>query len=154
MGGERGLLEAREFDARRAFIPIPLQLPPPTFIQNGYAYASPPSSPVYRQCGLRTDKRGNNSQRWPSSHLAPLARVPPKQQQQQGTSTSTIGVPTPETWRVYGYYPSFPSSLATACAVSTRTQPSPAQYMRVRPPHSHRTVISLQTPQLSSGPYA
>ena len=120
-----------------------------------------PSAPVdpYSR-GLRTHKRGNNSQRWCrpcnrrcssqhhhlSSHRVPLERVPPTQQrQQQGTSTSTIEGPTPKAWRVYGYYPGFPSSSATAYAVSTRTPPSPALYMRARPPHSHRTAISLQT---------
>ena len=130
-------------------------------VKNGYANASPPSSPVYTS--RPTFAQFENSQAWETtrkdgaspatadpahstaarprtshlaprtSHLAPrtshrlpLERVPPTQQQQQGMSTGTTEEPTPATWRVYGYYPGFPSSSPTVCTVSTPTPPSPA----------------------------
>src|SRR5258706_7833929 len=64
----------------------------------------------------------------------------------------TTEEPTPETWRVYGYYPGFPSSSPTVWTVSRPTPPPPVSYMRTRPPYSHRTAMSLQTPPRPSCP--
>ena len=52
----------------------------------------------------------------------------------------------------YRYYPGLPSSPPTVCAVSTPTPPSPAPYIRTRPPHSHRSATPLHTLTRSSCP--
>src|SRR5258706_8170300 len=105
--------------------------------QNGYAYASAPSSPVH--AGRPTLARFEDPQAWETtredgagpatadpvhsttarprtSHLIPLERVLPTQQQ-QGTGMGMTEEPTPETWRVkqmlsFDYFGISPSTRA------------------------------------------
>lgn len=140
---------------------------------NGYAYASPPSSPACaRRPTLPQFEYPQTSQqppgivqplqppiqltspiqhRRPSSHLA--NEYLPQQQQHQGTGT--IEEPTPKTRRVYGYHPSFPSSFSPAVyAVSTPPPSSPAPYNAPAMMPPGYVSANSYTPQASSGPYA
>ena len=145
-------------------------------VQNGNAYAGPPSSPVYtsrlilalfRDPQPATCRSGKQPARMvhvpqpliqltaPPPVLAPCNEFP-------RTSASHIAAAGGHGYRydrkantinmaMYGYYPCLPLSSPTVCAVSAPT-PSPAPYMRTRPPHSHRSAIPLNTLTHSSCP--
>ena len=144
-------------------------------VQNGYAYAGPPSSPVYTrrptlaqfeyqqapqqpagmvqplQASIRLTSPIQH--RRPSSHLA--NEYLPQQQQQQQQSTYTTEEPTPKARRVYGYHPGFASSFSPAiCAVSTPPPQSPAPYMAPALAPPGYVPANPYTPQPSPGPYA
>jgi len=178
-------------DARRSETPIldrpmphfpstPVRpLPPHLFdhhqhrAQTGYAYASPPSSPVhvrrptlvqieYPQCARQTagmvaqplqpPTRFNSpvQHRRPSSHLA--NEYFPQHQLPYVPSTGIVEDPTSQTRRVYGYRPGFPSTFSPAVyAMPTPPPASPTLYMAPSLP----TYVSANpyTPQPSPGPY-
>ena len=144
--------------------------------QNGYAYASPPGSPVhvrratlaqyeYPQATQQTPgmvmqplqplNRHNSpvQHRRPSSHLANEYLPQHQPAYAQGTGTGAIEEPTPTMRPMYGYYPGFPPSYSPAVyAVPMPPPSSPAPYMA--PALPSYVPANPYTPQPSPGPYA
>ena len=189
--GKEEMEKVEREDVQRPGTPIPERpmphlpstpvrpLPPHLFdhyqhrAQNGYAYASPPGSPVhvrratlaqydYPQAVQQTPgmvvqplqppiQLGSPVQhRRPSSHLA--NEYFPQHQPPYAPSTGTIEDPTPKTRRVYGYYPGFPPSFSPAVYAVPMPPPSPAPYMAPVPPSY--VPANPYTSQPSPGPYA
>ena len=193
--GEEEMERVEREDARRPDTPIPEQPMPhiPStpvaplhlrlfdhhHVQNGYAYACPPSSPVYagppsspvyaRRPTLTQFEYPHASQQptgmvqplqppirltSPVQHRRPsshLANEYLPQQQQQHQGTYTTEEPTPKTRRVYGYHPGFPSSFSPA--MSTPAPPSPTPYMPPALGPPSYVPSNPYTPQQSPGPY-
>jgi hypothetical protein len=182
---EEEMNSAQKEDAWRPGTPIPEQ-PMPHFpstpvaplhphlfdyrhhhhVQNGYAYASPPSSPVYSRRSTLAQFEYQQASQQPAGMVQPLQ--PPIQlaspiqhrrpsshlaneylPHQQGMGTAEE--PTPKTQRVYGYHPGFPSSFSPA--VSTPVPPSPAPYMAPALATPSYFSANHYAPQLSPGSY-
>ena len=140
-------------------------------VQNGYAYAAPPSSPVYARrptlaqfeypqalqqpAGMVQPLQPLIRLTSPIQHRRPSSHLANEYLPQQQQSTYTTEDPTPKTRRVYGYYPGFPSSFSPAiCAVSTPPPQSPAPYMAPALAPPSYVSANPYTPQPSPGPYA
>ena len=142
-------------------------------IQNGYAYAGPPSSPIYASPPSSHAYTGRPTLmqfEYPQAPQQPAGMVQPLQLpiqlaspihhrlsshpaneylQQQGTYMTEE--PTPKTRCVYSYHPGFLSPFSPA--MSTPALPSPAPYMP--PALAQPSCVSANpyTPQPWLGPY-